>query len=370
MVSTEVDKFKSFFGFYPSNIIHVGANMGAEIPRYTMAGSSAILIEPLDSCYDALLSSCSALPQHKVIKALVADTAGKPILFNVACSDGQSSSMLPLSGHKDVHPEISFIGTEEHISTTLDVLATENQDFSKCQLLVMDVQGAENLVIAGAKNFLANSELLAISVEVSHDEQYLGGSTFISTVSALDEHGFALSQAFFNDLGYTDAFFVRKWWEPHNLTVSGFNKSRYVSLKSIPFNISELISSSIYAGDTGRHAAAALKNGDLDFAFHTKADGIPSVTISLEAPIEIKSVLRLFNRKYSCWSRASSIQASVSSDLVNWHKPVQSDLLAGFLKGKAPLELEFAEPFRHIRISLSEKEYLHLSKIEIFSMDQ
>ena len=343
--------------------------MGAEIPRYTMAGASATLIEPLSSCYEALLTSCSELPQHKVIRALVADTAGKPILFNVACSDGQSSSILPLSGHKDVHPEIDFIGIEEHISTTLDALSTENEDFGKCQLLVMDVQGAENLVIAGAKSFLGNPELLAISIEVSHDEQYLGGSTFISTVTALDKHGFALSRALFNDLGYTDAFFVRKWWDPHALTVSGFNKSRYTSLKPITFCIGNLATSSIYAGHDGCHAAAALVNGDLDFAFPTKDDDLPSATISLENPVTTKSILRLYNRKYSCWSRASSIQVSVSSDLANWHKPIYTDLQAGFLKGKAPLELEFTELYKHIRITLADKEYLHLSKIEILSLD-
>jgi hypothetical protein len=116
---------------------------------------------------------------------------------------------LPLARHGDLYPDITSAGTLEVRASTLDdVLKELGLDSESFQLLTIDVQGAEALVLSGAKATLQGIE--AVQIEVNFVEMYHGGAQIDEIDQVLENAGFhrvAIASAFHAAWG--DALYVR-----------------------------------------------------------------------------------------------------------------------------------------------------------------
>lgn len=194
-------------------IIHVGANDGGERDLYARYSLSVLWIEALPQVFQILKENLRAYPKQSAVNALLTDSEGKIYHFNVSNNSGQSSSIYDFAGHKELYPYVSFTSTIQLRSRTLpSILHDTGCSLADFDALILDVQGAELLVLAGARESLA--ELRFINAEASDFEAYRGACT-IDTLSAfLTERGFRESWkecfATKKDLGsYYDVLYER-----------------------------------------------------------------------------------------------------------------------------------------------------------------
>jgi hypothetical protein len=73
-------------------------------------------------------------------------------------------------------------------SRTLDTLLSGTKYANQCDVLIVDVQGAELLVLKGAESTLARAS--AVIVEVSTRPYYQGGVLFPEVKTFLESRGF------------------------------------------------------------------------------------------------------------------------------------------------------------------------------------
>jgi FkbM family methyltransferase len=102
----------------------------------------------------------------------------------------EPASLLPLGEFKEIVATLHTPRTVEVPLTTLDALARDGSiDVRKYNLLLVDVQGAERLVFAGAHESLRHFD--AIVTEVNMRPLYVGGALEDELLTDLAALGFA-----------------------------------------------------------------------------------------------------------------------------------------------------------------------------------
>ena len=144
-------------------------NVGAHIGRYCIefAGKFARMIayEPTPATYRLWSKAVAEHPDRARIDArqrCVADKAG-PVLLQLSTAESQNSIVAP-------HAENRQRGTVEVMAVTLDedLTAEEKQTL---RLLLIDVEGAEHLVLAGARETLRIGRPVVIAEFLSEDRR-------------------------------------------------------------------------------------------------------------------------------------------------------------------------------------------------------
>ena len=154
-------------------ILHVGANVGQEAALYAKRGLNVAWIEPIPDVFQRLQANIKLYPQQRAYNDLVTDEDDKTYTFHVASNDGSSSSILELGDHKDIFPDVGYVQTLDLRSVTLATLvARENIDLSKFDMLLLDTQGSELLVLKGGEPLLRNFRF--VQIEVADFEAYQG----------------------------------------------------------------------------------------------------------------------------------------------------------------------------------------------------
>jgi FkbM family methyltransferase len=197
-----------------AGIIHVGANEGQERFKYFFDGMHVIWIEPEERTFNQLKKNIQNLPYQRAIKALVSNVSNSEVDFNISSNGGLSSSMLKMSKHKEAWPEVKETEVLRMKTATLDdLLKNEQVNLSQYQILVLDVQGAELLVLQGAEKLLPSLEYVVC--EVADFDAYKGGAKLTDLDDYLKKHDFvrfALKK--FDgrkDVGnYFDAYYQRR----------------------------------------------------------------------------------------------------------------------------------------------------------------
>jgi FkbM family methyltransferase len=195
-------------------VVHVGGNTGQEREVYDRFGLQVLWIEPIDSIFHDLVRNISTFPRQKAFKALLTDEVEGKALLHIASNGGASSSIFDFQEHKIMWPEVDYCGELEMATSTLDDLILKgNVDVVGFDLLVMDVQGAELLVLKGAETFLR--QVSYIRLEAADFNAYDGGTNRAEIVRYLDCLQFqeisAESFASRQGLGtYYDLIFKRK----------------------------------------------------------------------------------------------------------------------------------------------------------------
>ena len=170
-------------------IIHVGANMGQERDIYAGYNVPVVWIEALPEAFEKLAANIAGYPNQRALRYLLTDKDDDVKTFHVANNDGQSSSLFEFGEHTWIWPEIEYTGSVELTSTTLKTaLQRHAVDLSDYDTLIMDVQGAELLVLKGAGDLL--DKFKYIRAEAADFELYKGACTLADLDEYLKPRGF------------------------------------------------------------------------------------------------------------------------------------------------------------------------------------
>ena len=189
-------------------VLHVGAHEGQEIATYDrLAASQVTFVEANPQVHTRLVQAMRGRSHVRCVHRAVSDRAGT-VRLHLASFD-QSSSILPMSGHRDIYPDIVPSGSVEVRASTIDELVEElGLPPEACSLLHLDIQGAEAMALRGAARTLTHAE--AVLVEVSFADLYEHGAQIEEIDDLLRAAGFrrkAMLSAFHPSWG--DAFYVR-----------------------------------------------------------------------------------------------------------------------------------------------------------------
>lgn len=170
-------------------VIHVGANSGQERDCYRGLGLPVIWVEAMAEVFDQLVSNIADYPNQRAFCALLTDRDNVEYDFHIASNHGASSSILPLALHRDIWPNVTYVATRRLRSTTLATLfQRENLSPVQYPTLIMDVQGAELMVLKGAGSLIQNFRF--VKAEAADFESYAGGARLNQLQVYLREFGF------------------------------------------------------------------------------------------------------------------------------------------------------------------------------------
>lgn len=140
---------------HASGVVHIGANTGQERDLYAVLNLPVIWVEPLPGVFDQLQEYVVPIPDQHAFQYLLTDEDGKEYDFGIANNGGQSSSIFDFADHKEIWPEVDYIGSTKLKSSTFkSMVEAEHLDLGEYDALVMDVQGAELLVLKGAGDLI------------------------------------------------------------------------------------------------------------------------------------------------------------------------------------------------------------------------
>lgn len=138
-----------------TGVIHVGANLGQERPIYANRKLPVVWIEPMPGIFEVLAGQISIHPDQVAYQYLVTDQDGAEYDFGIANNQAQSSSIFPFAQHREIWPDVDYIGSMKLKSTTLKTIIERHElNIGVLNTLIMDVQGAELLVLKGAGDYV------------------------------------------------------------------------------------------------------------------------------------------------------------------------------------------------------------------------
>jgi FkbM family methyltransferase len=194
------------YNLRPSGVLHVGASEGQEVEMYLAAGiPKLILIEALPDVYSNLVDRIKEVPEAHAVNACISDSSVNGVKFNVASNAGQSSSLLNLGIHRDLHPDVEFIDQITVDTTRIDELRV---DLSGVNYLVTDLQGCDLRAIRSAGHLL--DQFTCIYSEVNNAQVYEGNDTIEEMDEYLGERGFRRVETTWVLPEWGDAFYVRE----------------------------------------------------------------------------------------------------------------------------------------------------------------
>jgi FkbM family methyltransferase len=192
----------------PNGVLHVGANVGEEIPEYHKIGvRDMIFIEANPNIFQVLQKKCSRFPEIVCYNNCISDVDGETVDFHIANNAGQSSSFLELGTHKEMHPDVKYIRHLQMKTVRLDTLLKGID--SKFDFLNMDLQGAEGHALRGMGDILHQFRYLYL--ECNKTEVYKGCMQLPEMDDYLKAYGFYRVETFWpGNCTWGDCFYIRK----------------------------------------------------------------------------------------------------------------------------------------------------------------
>lgn len=188
-IAKRLGRNPGFFLERVRGVIHVGANTGQERDTYDRSGVDVLWIEPIPDVFRTLKTNLEGYPRQQARQGLITDKDGAEYDFHVASNVGQSSSILDFKQHREIWPEVTFTGSLRLRSRTLgSFLQEQGIDVGRYDALVVDTQGAELLVLKGAREILGAFKY--IQAEVADFEAYAGCCTIDDLGAFLGASGF------------------------------------------------------------------------------------------------------------------------------------------------------------------------------------
>jgi FkbM family methyltransferase len=175
-----------------SGIIHIGANTGQERDTYAGYRLPVIWIEPLPTQFEQLKQNIKAHPNQIAINALITDRDDISTILHISNNDGLSSSILDLSLHRDIWPDVHYVSDIAVNSVRLQTaISRAGLDISNYDALVMDTQGSELLILRGLGEDITHFQY--IKTEAADFESYTGCAT-VSEISEflISSYGYRL----------------------------------------------------------------------------------------------------------------------------------------------------------------------------------
>lgn len=349
------------FGVHVSGIIHVGANIGHEFADYVQAGvGTVVYVEPTPAAFGILQSRVEQRSGHHAVQALCSSVEGQQVTFNVASNGAESSSLFELGNHGIIYPQIHYTDRLELTTTTVDRIVETRFPDKTLNLLVIDVQGAELLVLQGAPRTLEKVE--AIYCEVADISLYEGSCTWPEIHAFLGGHGFRLKHMSINRHNQGNALFLKERAYGSALRLEPVPRPGINIALNKPATQSSLSPYSSPDDATGA-VNGAITGG---FGFHTAKEDRPWWQVDLLAPTRLDEVI-VFNRLDACAARAYSFVLKLGDEAGGFQEVhAQGGRPFGGRDGTpARIALHGAEA-RFVRIELTSNEHLHLDEVEVY----
>ncbi len=167
-------------------VLHIGAHRGQEANYYSTLKKSVIWIEAIPSVYEDLLKNIEKFGQQSAYQALLGNKSSAKERINLSSNSYESSSLFEF-GIDMNHKNLSMVDFIELPMVRLDGMFTLKQ-LQMYKHWVIDVQGAELLVLQGAGDLLSN--VTSIEIEVSTKVEYSGGAKWFDIRDFLEDFGF------------------------------------------------------------------------------------------------------------------------------------------------------------------------------------
>lgn len=181
------------------NILFVGANNMGEIAYYVNKYQNGLFIEAIPNVFNQLENNLQSAnttynTNYKAINCLVADEIDKEYVFHIFNNNGASSSIFEPNSSAWKWPSVKEVDVLTLRSTTIETVLKEHKWDNIKYDLVLDVQGAELVVLKGfgESNF---KNIQHIKTEISTSPFYKGGVLFEELHSFITSHGFTLDAA-------------------------------------------------------------------------------------------------------------------------------------------------------------------------------
>lgn len=199
------------YNLHPKGILHVGAWDGIEMEDYIAQNiDNVIFIEAQAEIFPTLRGRIANYPNAKALQYCVSDKM-EEVQFNIT-NNGQSSSILELGTHKDVHPEVTVTDTKKMQAVTIaEIFRIEKLDIANYDFVNMDIQGSELKAIKGMGNMI--EKINAFYLEVNEKELYKGCALIGEIDEYLERFGFYRAEtkwASDGSLGWGDALYLKK----------------------------------------------------------------------------------------------------------------------------------------------------------------
>jgi len=175
-------------------VLHIGAHRGSESAVYEWFGKKVVWIEANPKIFLDLQINIKEYKHQVAICALLTDQDDEVKKFFISNNDSASSSIYEFGelsdGNKSIwkNKNLKMVNEMYLKSKTLDTVIKDNNiKISNYDHWVIDVQGAEGLVLEGCKNNIQFCNSLFI--EVSKGEIYKNGSQWSNIKEFLKSHG-------------------------------------------------------------------------------------------------------------------------------------------------------------------------------------
>ena len=196
------------------NILFIGANHMREIENYAHLYNNGIFIEAIPDVYKELKYNLKNTNQtyntnYIAINKLVTSKINEEHNFNIFSNEGASSSIYEpnMEEWKWEWNKVKKTHKITLISTTIEHLIKENNWNKKKYDVVLDVQGAELVVLNGFGKDNINN-ISKITVEISTKEFYKGGVLFTDLHNFIVKNGFKILYPPLSD--HCDVIYIRE----------------------------------------------------------------------------------------------------------------------------------------------------------------
>jgi len=169
-------------------ILDIGANVGQFASQFhrLLPDASLYSFEPLEDCYNELLKKMGHNPKFHAFNFALGDTNGVTQIYRNDYTP--SSSLLDMEEiHKRAYPATGHATLQEIQIRQLDDILSD-LDIADNLLIKIDVQGAEEKVIMGARKALSIATVLI--VETCFEPLYKGQLLFDGIYELLHSRGF------------------------------------------------------------------------------------------------------------------------------------------------------------------------------------
>jgi FkbM family methyltransferase len=191
IVSLNLQVISSDFSIPPGRVIHAGASLCQERDEYVSVGFSPVIwLEALTSVSKIAERILDTYPDQRILNVALWSESNLEKTIFIASNEGQSSSFLKMKWHSFVHGSVVEIGSETHVTQSLDDVLNSNGETGPTSLLVLDLQGAELEVLKGAIDTLR--ETTAVFVEVALVEMYEGQPLLFDVHNFMNSKDFIL----------------------------------------------------------------------------------------------------------------------------------------------------------------------------------
>lgn len=151
-------------------VLHCGASEGQERFIYDeLVKGNIVWIEAIHNVYLKLMENIKPFHKQIAINACISNEDGKLVRFNISNNESQSSSLLELGVHANIHPEVHWVDHLIMTTQRLDKLLNNlpyNTD--SLNLFNCDLQGAELLALQGLGDRLSQFDYLILEVNKKH----------------------------------------------------------------------------------------------------------------------------------------------------------------------------------------------------------